>query len=376
MCPQSEPISDDGLRQEAAAVVRERTPSLVSDLAGELRSRYPDSLGDEEAQSAAGLIVTLLTSALENGDVSPRSGALHDLERLSHSALGTRNLFHSVDQACVIIADELALDADIGATSEPWLRVLTLVRLAAFDVLAAFTARLLDTPAHGAVRDPLTTLIAHPVFVLALQHETYRAVRRHGSFALILFDVDNLARINREHGYGVGDRVLERLGILAQRFFRTLDWVSRYDEDAIVALLPDTSLDQAALLATRFRETVQQRLILLDHTTDVRAVVTLSAAVVGAEHIEAELEPSVIMAEAEVALARAKMGRKNRTETVALLPTSVTLLAAAGMLNCSALEIRQLVRSGKLPAARRGRHYHVDRKDIEWLKAQRTTEGR
>lgn len=368
---QPEPLSDDGLRREAMAVLRKRTPALLADLAGELRSRNPDSLSDDEAQSAAGLLLTLVGSALENGDLSPRAGAVHDLERLCHSALGTRNLFRSVDCACVIIADELALDPNIGATSEPWLRVLTLVRLAAFDVLAAFTARLLDTPAHGSVRDPLTTLIAQPVFVLALQHEVHRAVRRHGSFALIVFDVDNLERINREHGYGVGDRVLERLGILARRFFRTHDWVSRYGEDVIVALLPETSLDQASRLATRFREAVQQRLILLDHTTDVRAAVTLTAAVVGAEHIDTELDPAAIMAEAEAALARAKMEGKNRTESVALLPTSVTLLAAAGMLDCSPFEIRRLARSGQLTIVRRGRHYHVDRAEIERLKALR-----
>ena len=269
------------LRQEAALAARQRSAVLVSDLSGELSSLFPGALTAEGAQSAAGLLVTLILAALESGELNPRAGAVHDLRRLCVSPLGARNLFHAVDQAARLITDELALHERLGATSEPWPMVGRLVRLAALDVLAAFTSRLLDAPAHGAVRDPLTTLIAQPVFDLALEQETQRALRHSGTFALLLFDIDDLSAINREHGYGVGDRVLERLGILARRFFRTHDWVGRHDEDSIIALLPETTLDQAAQLATRFCDTVHQRLVLTDHKSEARASVTISAAAVG-----------------------------------------------------------------------------------------------
>ena len=75
-------------------------------------------------------------------------------------------------------------------------------------------------------------------------------------------------RSTREHGWGVGDRLLERMaGIFARRFFRTHDWVARHGGDGIAVLLPETTIDQAAVLASRFREMVQHRFALEDHRT-------------------------------------------------------------------------------------------------------------
>ena len=130
-----------------------------------------------------------------------------------------------------------------------------------------------------ALRDPLTTLLTEPVFNLALEQEARRARRHKHGVSVILFDVDNLSQFNHAHGFGAGDRLLERLGILARRFFRTHDWVARYGEGAIAVLLPETTLDQAAALAGRCCQTVQQRLLVVEHTTGMRTGVTVSAAV-------------------------------------------------------------------------------------------------
>jgi excisionase family DNA binding protein len=59
-------------------------------------------------------------------------------------------------------------------------------------------------------------------------------------------------------------------------------------------------------------------------------------------------------------------------ERVALQPTSVTLLGAANLLGCTPQEIRRLVRTDQLHAARRGRHYHIDRQAVEHYKVQRS----
>jgi two-component system cell cycle response regulator len=222
------------------------------------------------------------------------------------------------------------------------------------------------------VRDPLTTLIARPVFDVVLHKEVARAQRRSHAIALILADVDHLSGINAELGYGTGDRLLERLGILARRFFRNDDWVGRHGEDSLVALLPETTLDDATALAHRFSRTVKDRLLLRDHRTDARVPVTISSAVVGADRVLSEIDPSSMLAEAEAALARARLNGPNQLEPVALQPTSVTLLGAANLIGCSKQEIRQLVRSGELPATRRGRHLHIDRAAVERYKAQRT----
>ena len=94
-----------------------------------------------------------------------------------------------------------------------------------------------------------------------------------------MFDVDRLSTINQQHGYGVGDRILERLGILIRQYFRQHDWVARHSEDAIVVLLSRTDADTPAELAERVRATVEERLGFTDHRTDRAVQVTISAAV-------------------------------------------------------------------------------------------------
>jgi diguanylate cyclase (GGDEF)-like protein/excisionase family DNA binding protein len=215
------------------------------------------------------------------------------------------------------------------------------------------------------VHDALTTLIASPVFDLALSQEIERAERHKHPVAMVLFDIDDLSQINREHGWGVGDRLLERMGIFARRFFRTHDWVARHDTDAIAVLLPETTLDQAASLATRFRETVQHRLVLQDHHTGATKIVTVSAAAVGADVVQSEIDAAYVMGEAEAAVLRAKLNGRNRVERVALLPTSLTIFGAASLLGSSPREITRLIKDGRLKASRRGRHFHIDRDLID-----------
>ncbi|HXG55733.1 MAG TPA: diguanylate cyclase [Vicinamibacterales bacterium] len=264
--------------------------------------------------------------------------------------------------------DELALDEVIGATSEPWPLVAHAVRSAAFEIVAAYSER---EGGRACVRDPLTTLISTAVFRLALEQETARANRYEHGISVLLFDVDNLSEVNKGQGYGAGDRLLERLGILARRFFRNHDWVARYGEDAIAVLLPETALDQAAILATRFREMVYQRLQLSDHKTDTLVRVTVSAAAVGSDLVQADMDAGYVIAEAEAAVLRGKLDGGNRTERVALAPTSVTILSAATLLGISAKDVVNLMRGGVLRASRRGRRFHIDRAHIEEYKRTR-----
>jgi diguanylate cyclase (GGDEF)-like protein/excisionase family DNA binding protein len=182
---------------------------------------------------------------------------------------------------------------------------------------------------------------------------------------LILFDIDDLASLNRSHGHGAGDWLLERLGILARQFFRHHDSAARHGGDSIAVLLPETSCDRAAAVAEQFRDMVRQRLVLVEHKTQDRAVVTMSAAVVGTDLVNEELDPDTLMAEAEAAVVRAQMNGGNRLERVAMLPTSVTIAGAATLLGVTLRDVVRLLRRGELRASRRGRHLHIERDAIE-----------
>jgi excisionase family DNA binding protein len=68
---------------------------------------------------------------------------------------------------------------------------------------------------------------------------------------------------------------------------------------------------------------------------------------------------------------RAKLNGRNRIERVALLPTSLTIFGAAGMLGETPHAIARLIREGTLKATRRGRHFHIDRDLIDAFRKNR-----
>jgi diguanylate cyclase (GGDEF)-like protein/excisionase family DNA binding protein len=354
------------VRSRTSELIRERQDSLAGDVMTTI-SGSGAPLPPEEWRGFAELLVRLFAASVESGSLDAQSAAMRDLARYS-PPLATRQLLDVAHLAERVILDEVALDERLGATSEPWAIVAHAVRRATLEILGAHAEQVAGREAPIAVRDQLTTLIASPVFDLALTQEIERALRYQHALALLLFDIDDLSQINREHGWGVGDRLLERMGILARRFFRTHDWVARHDTDGIAVLLPETTLDQAATLAMRFRETVQQRLVLQDHNTNLTKIVTVSAAAVGTDVVQSEIDAADVMGEAEAAVLRAKLNGRNRVERVALLPTSVTIFGAASLLGQSPHEISRLIREGTLNATRRGRHFHIDRDALDSYK--------
>jgi diguanylate cyclase (GGDEF)-like protein/excisionase family DNA binding protein len=348
-------------------LIRERQHALGAAVATAV-SIGGEGLTPSDWRRVADLLVRLFASAVETGSLHAYEAVLGELTHYS-PPLTTRELVDPLHVTERVILDELALDEHLGMTSEPWPLVAHVIRRATLDVLGAHAEQVAGRDAAVAVRDPLTTLIAAPVFDLALTQEIQRAMRAQHALAVLLFDIGEvLSEINREHGWGVGDRLLERTGITARRFFRTHDWVARYGPDGIAVLLPETTLDQAGALAARFRDTVQQRLVLKDHNTGVSRTVFVAAAPVGTDVVQSELDAAVVMNEAQSAVLRAKLNGRNRIEHVALLPTSVTIFGAASLLGHTPREIAALIRRGTLTAARRGRHYHIDRDRIEAFK--------
>jgi diguanylate cyclase (GGDEF)-like protein len=266
----------------------------------------------------ASLLVQLLAYAIRDGRIDARSGFVTDLQQVMlERSLRVEHLFtlaYLIERAAL---DQLAVNEAPGATSEEWPIAGQLIRRASFDVLAGYAERVQLEPTGASTTDGLTTLLTRAVFELMLAKEVERAARFGYSLSLILFDVDNLAEINRRYGYGVGDRILERLGILIRGFFRQHDWVARHFEDSMVVLLTGPDAAHANDLAERVRSTVEERLGFVDHRTDRSVPVTLCAAVVNL-HIKAgeAMDAGRLMSDAEAALNRAKAGGRNRVEIV------------------------------------------------------------
>jgi diguanylate cyclase (GGDEF)-like protein len=313
----NDPIQND-LRHQIAAVIQHRGSVLVQDTVAIFPFSGTEVLEPAYCYRIGEIVVQLLLLVIRDGKLDPRGGAVSDLNRVAlERNLSAGRLFTFMYLLERSALDELALNETIGATSEPWPLVAQIVRRASFDLLAAYTERGELEPSEGAIVDKLTTLFTRPMFDAVLAKELERAGRFGYALSVILFDVDRLSSINQQHGYGVGDRILERLGILIRQYFRQHDWVARHSEDSIVVLLTRTDADRASELAERVRATVQDRLELVDHLTDTPVVVTISAAVVNLDVAVGDMiDPERLLADAEAAVERAKQQGRNRVVRV------------------------------------------------------------
>ncbi len=306
------------LRQEVSSVILDRAGLLVWDTVAIFPFSGTEVLEPEYCNRIGNLLVQLLAIGVREGKVDARGGFVADLHRVAlERSLPVERLFTFVYLLERTVLDELALSDKIGATSEPWPLAAQLVRRASFDLLAGYTERSQLDPSHTAITDKLTTLYTRPMFDAVLAKELERAARFNVPLSLILFDVDRLSSINKQHGYGVGDKVLERLGILMRQYFRQHDWVARYAEDAIAVLLTRTEGEHASELAERVRATVEERLGFTDHLSERAVPVTVSAAVMNIQVAFGDtVDTERLTADAESALERAKQRGRNRVERV------------------------------------------------------------
>jgi diguanylate cyclase (GGDEF)-like protein/excisionase family DNA binding protein len=315
------------------------------------------------------LVTRLLCDAIVEGRLDARGSGISELAALvDDREVSPELLFTFVHIAMSTSIDELSLDQRVGANTEPWPQACQIVRRAAFDLLGAWTTRLVYSPLHSAIEDPLTTLHTRPVLDAVLPKECCRAERFEHYLSMMLIDVDNLSAINKAHGYGVGDRILERMGILLRAYFRQHDWVARYAEDTIAVLLPETTPEDAMTLAERTRTMVEERLTFRDYRTEQRAVVTVSVAVTSARALEGEpIDHERFSAAAEAALERAKVAGRNRVELVELQPRLISIAEATTVLNTDIEGIETLVAEGKLDPVNAGRHVRLEREAVEAL---------
>lgn len=306
------------LRQQIADVLVERADIITADTVAIFPFSGAETLDAEFCNRVGRLLVQLLAAAIRAGRLEPRGGVVADLHQVVlERGLSMERLFTFAYLTERTVLDELAVDETFGATSEPWPLVAQLVRRGSFDLLGAYTELAQLEPSDSAIIDRLTTLYTRPMFQAVLEKELERAGRFGYDVSLILFDVDHLSEINKEHGYGVGDKILERLGITLRTYFRQHDWVARHSEDSIIVLLTRTNSDDAAELAERVRKTVEERLEFKDHRDDRTVAVTLSAAVLNLKVAVGDVvDPERLIADAEAAVERAKQDGRNRVRRI------------------------------------------------------------
>ncbi|MDD2364755.1 MAG: diguanylate cyclase [Desulfuromonadaceae bacterium] len=105
--------------------------------------------------------------------------------------------------------------------------------------------------------DHLTGLFNRRYMMEALDKEVHRSIRKGGTLAMIMLDIDHFKRVNDTYGHLQGDVVLQKVAQQLQKELRSYDCAARYGGEEFVAILPDSSLKEAVFVADRIRLAVQ-----------------------------------------------------------------------------------------------------------------------
>ena len=364
----SESRVDVDLRRHVANRLADRGDAIVADTVAAFPLTSESRRLDANYCLRMGhAVARLMGDAIREGRLDSRGPGLSELSLLvDDREMSPNQLFTFVYIVMNTVIEELSLDQIVGLGTEPWPRASQIVRRAAFDLLGSWTTRLASSPQDSAIEDPLTTLHTRPVLDAVLPKECCRAERFEHWLSMMLIDIDHLSAINQVHGSGVGDRILERMGILVRSYFRQHDWVTRYKEDSIAVLLPETTPADALSLAERARAMVEERLTFRDYRTDQRAVVTVSVGLASARALEGEpIDHEKFCAAAEAALEQAKLLGRNRVERIELQPRLISLDEASVLLGTDLQGIEQLVAEGRLDPVTAGRHVRLERDAVK-----------
>ncbi len=158
--------------------------------------------------------------------------------------------------------------------------------------------------------DSLTKVYNRRMFTTFLDKEIHRSERyKKGQAtkdpALIMFDIDDLKKVNDEYGNDVGDYVLTTISVLIKDNVRNADILSRFGGEEFIIIAPETNIEGAKILAEKIRNIVE------NHSFNVVKKVTISVGI-AAYKIDDTLDK--LVNRVDKALQKAKRRGKNRVE--------------------------------------------------------------
>jgi diguanylate cyclase (GGDEF)-like protein len=109
-----------------------------------------------------------------------------------------------------------------------------------------------------AITDGLTGLYNYRYFLDLLDREFKRAVRYNRPLALLMLDIDYFKHYNDTNGHTMGNEVLGTVASIIKSTCRDVDSIVRYGGEEFIALLPETDLAEAYVVAERIREAIAQ----------------------------------------------------------------------------------------------------------------------
>ena len=109
------------------------------------------------------------------------------------------------------------------------------------------------------ITDPLMGIYNRRYLEMRLNEEVQRAQRYKFPLSLLLLDIDHFKQINDNFGHHNVDKVLIGIGDILKTTARKADIPARYGGEELVLILPNTSEEDALVLAERLRVTIEHQ---------------------------------------------------------------------------------------------------------------------
>lgn len=240
--------------------------------------------------------------------------SLHDHPRCEHGSDGI------VRTGCCVpllghgdLLGVLHLCADPGADAPELIKSRLQLLNAVANQVALSTAnlRLRDKLMAQSHLDPLTGLANRRAIEEVFEQNVRYALLEHSDVAVLALDIDHFKSFNDRYGHDGGDVVLREVGRLLRQSLRHGDVICRMGGEEFAALLPNTSADEALVVAEKLRACVEA----LQVQREGRALGSITVSV-GVASLEASSDTAAtLLRRADRALYRAKAMGRNRIAT-------------------------------------------------------------
>ena len=157
------------------------------------------------------------------------------------------------------------------------------------------------------VTDSLTGLYNRNKLNLIIKDQLARYERNKRSFAVLMIDVDYFKTLNDSLGHIAGDEILTSVAKKISQCIRSVDFAARYGGDEFIAILTETTVDEAMKTAERIRLHVAS---IYCHTINETVRVTLSIGIIQSEPEDTSL--TTLLARVDSALYKAKHAGRNQ----------------------------------------------------------------
>lgn len=153
---------------------------------------------------------------------------------------------------------------------------------------------------HHALHDALTNLPNRTLLNETMANAISSAKRKKTPLAVMLMDLNNFKEVNDTLGHHCGDRLLQLIVPVLTKSIRENDMVARLGGDEFAVTLPEASLSDAKIIATRIIKAMEQPFQVEQYKLNLGISIGIS------QYPEDGLDSDVLLQKADVAMYVAK----------------------------------------------------------------------